>query len=73
MASDKAQLNRHVHFKKTLEDVGDVVVDVERGLVEDTGKYLNKAIAFIKIDYFTNNNIPMFHKVYLSMHYTSFL
>ena len=56
MASDKAQLNRHVHFKKTLEDVGDVVVDVERGLVEDTGKYLNKAIAFIKIDYFTNNN-----------------
>ena len=49
MASDKAQLNRHVHFKKTLEDVGDVVVDVERGLVEDTGKYPNKTMAFIKM------------------------
>ena len=51
MASDKIQINRHVHFKKTLEDVGEPHV-----LVEDTGKYLYKSLAFIETDYFTDDN-----------------
>ena len=89
MASDKIQINRHVHFKKTLEDVGE-----PRVLVEDTGKYLNKSLAFVETDYFKDDNklsvtgflcenilfitdahiyILMIQKVDLSMHYVSFL
>ena len=48
MDSDKIQLSRHVHFKKSLEDVEDACE-----LVEDTGKYTNKAMAFIETNYFT--------------------